>query len=507
MISADSDKKGLTRKAVEGLALLLASSGARTGLAVLVVAILARLLDPADFGLIAAANIVVGFADILAYFGIGAALIQGESVDKHHIATGFTTCILFSLAVSCLVYVLSPSIAGFIKMAELKPVLRVMCILFPINAVSNVSAAILRREFRFRRLACADLLSYLLGYGSIGVSLAYLGFGVWALVGAGLGLSAFRAVILFALQPYSVDLRISRGSFKKLASFGSGFTIAGIFNFAASNGDNLIVGRFLGAAALGIYSRAYNMMNMSNSVLGNVLDSVFFPAVSRVQDEQERLAKALRRAVTLAGTVFLPVCTGSIILAPELVSILLGPKWTGVVLPFRILAAGMYFRLGFIVAELLARGTGKIYNIAWRQGVYASLVIAGACIGYRWGVAGVALCTSAAIILNFIAMVELALKITGLSFINLFREAFQHLALTAIIGLEVYGVATICRGIQPHAAITLFFSGTAALAAFLILLRFRRGFILGKDGQWLMEQVESYIPMKRFFGTPLEKKQ
>lgn len=505
MADTASGNKGLTRKAAEGLVLLLGGSGAKTGLTIAAVAVLARLLDPADFGLIAAANIVVGLTDTLAFFGVGAALIQCESIQQDHVGTGFSICVVSGLAASCLVYAASPVIAGLLHMAQLKPVLRALCILFPVNAVSSISASILRREFRYRSLAGADLFSYLLGYGGIGISLACLGFGVWALVGAMLGFAGLRAAVMYALQPYSFALKMDRGCFRKLTSYGSGFTIGSIFHFAASSGDNLIVGRFLGAAALGIYSRAYSMMDMSNSVLGNVLNSVFFPAVARVQNEQERLAKALQRAVALAGAVFLPACAASIVLAPEVVSVLLGPKWTGVVLPFRLLAAGMYFRLGSIVAELLAQGSGKIYSIAWRQGVYALLVVAGALAGCRWGVAGVALCISGAIILNFAAMVELALRITGTALNRLYREGFQHCILTAVIGLEAYGVASACRELGLPAALTLLLTSLAVLAVFFGLLRFKSGFILGKDGGWVLEGVGRYFPVRWFFSMPLEE--
>jgi O-antigen/teichoic acid export membrane protein len=496
----NTESKGLTQKAVQGMVWLLASSGARTGLTVVVVAILARLLNPHDFGLIAVANVVIGFADIFSYFGIGAALVQSRSIEQRHVATGFSSCILLSLAVACLIYILSPFIARFFQMEELTGLLRVLSIVFPLNAVSAICSSILQREFKYRRLASAEVFAYLFGYGSAGILLASLGFGVWALVGATLGLSVFRAVILFVLQPYSLKLKVDRGAFKELVSFGSGFTVANAFNFAASSGDNLVVGRLLGAGALGIYSRAYSMMDMTNNILSNALNSVFFPAVSRVQNEQERLAKALQRGITLTGKVFLPACVVSIILAPELVSVLLGPKWTGVVLPFRILAAGMYFRLGYMVAELLSRGSGRIYSNAWRQGLYAFLVIVGASIGCQWGIKGVSISISLVLGLNFLAMIQLDLSITGLSFGQLYQGITQLCILTAIFGLEVFGAAEICREFQLNPILIIFLCMALVLASLLVMLRFGTKIVLGKDDEWVLEEIGRYFPLQMIFG-------
>jgi PST family polysaccharide transporter len=505
-MSQQTQKKGLARKAVEGMVWLLASSGARAGLSAVVIAILARLLSPSDFGLIAAANIVIGFADIFAYFGIGSALIQGESTEQAHVATGFTACILTSIGVALLTFFLSPLIAQVLNMAELERILRVLCILFPINSVSAICASILQREFNYRKLAVADITAYLIGYGCTGVLLAYLGFGVWALVFAGLGLSLLKASILFSLQPHPLGLTLNRHSLKKLVFYGGGFTVANIFNFTALSADNLIVGRILGAGALGIYSRAFSMMDTTNGLLGGVLNAVFFPAVARIQNDRQQLAGALRRGLTLSGVVFLPVCVASIILAPELVRILLGPKWTGVVLPFRILAAGMYFRLGFITSEILARGSGRVYSNAWRQGLYALLVVLAAWNGCRWGVTGVAFFVTIVIILNFFAMLQLALKITGLSVKRISREACKSCFIAGIIGLEIYCIAHFCREMNVSAVLCVLLSTIFASATFLTLLVKRTDFVFGEDGNWVLKQLDTYLPMRRFCSGPLENK-
>jgi O-antigen/teichoic acid export membrane protein len=498
--SSGSRLQDLTQKATDGTVWLLASFGLRTLIVAVTIAVLARIVTPAEFGLVAAAYVVLGFAELFMHIGLGAALVQRSVLNVEHVRTSFTVCLASSLAVTGVIYALSPLAAQILHMDDLVPIMRVMSFQCPFNVVAHLCSGILMRELKFRQLAITEVWAYLIGYGGIAFVLVHLGFGIWALVGAGIGLAAVRAAILFKLQPYSMALRINFVALKDLIGYGSGTTIADLFNFIARNIDNLLVGRLLGAGALGIYSRAYSMMDMSSTGIGNILNWVFFPSISKVQNERENLAKALKRGITLIGTLFIPVSLTSIILAPELTRLLLGPKWDEVILPFRILAVGMYFRLGYMVVEVLSRGSGNIYGNAWRQVVYAVLVSIGAMVGSRHGVTGVAAGISVALGLNYLIMLNLGLKITGLSLGALYREKIPLLILLAIIGIEVFAAAEIFRRIHLHYLLTLSCCSMLVLITFWTLLRLRTELVLGKDGYWVLEQLGRYVPLEIIFG-------
>jgi hypothetical protein len=160
-------------------------------------------------------------------------------------------------------------------------------------------------------------------------------------------------------------------------------------NCVALRADQLVVGRWLGAEALGIYGRAYCFVGMPANLFGTVVDRVIFPAMAVVQDRQ-KLAEAYSRAVGLVALTTIPLSAVLFALAPEIVRILLGPHWDSVVTPFRILVTVLIFRTSYKMSDSLARATGAVYRRAWRQWLYAGAVFLGAWLGQFWGTAGVA---------------------------------------------------------------------------------------------------------------------
>src|SRR5262249_37148083 len=146
-----------------------------------------------------------------------------------------------------------------------------------------------------------------------------------------------------------------------------------------------------------------------------VLDRVLFPTMVKIQDHAERLSLAYTRGVALIAMTVLPASAVLFVMAPELIHVLLGPKWGGVVTPFRIFAVGMILRTSYKMSDSMARATGSVYRRAWRQAIYAALVAAGAALGLRWGVSGVAFGVLAAIAVNFFLMAQLSVSVAGVS--------------------------------------------------------------------------------------------
>ena len=346
------------------------------------------------------------------------------------------------------------------------------------------------------------MITYAIGYGVVGIVGALLGWGVWALVAAQMSQTLLKSAVLLTQYPPRFRDVADRRAFKDLMYFGGGFTAARIANYVALNGDNMTVGRFLGPSALGYYGRAYSLMSAPAYGFGTVLDAVLFPAMAKVQHDPLRLSAAFRRGVALIALLVLMPSLAIILLAPEVIHVALGARWAAVVAPFQILAVGMLFRTSYKMSDSITRSTGAVYRRAWRQALYAGLVVGGAWIGQHWGIVGVAWGTLAALTVNFLMMAQLGLDVGHLSWREFWRAHEPAVYLTAACAPVIWASATALRhwGLPP-AAIVLTVSGLALGTALLLVFRAPAAF-LGPDGQWMLETMRTFIRKLRGFPTP-----
>lgn len=466
-------------------------------LQLVVLGVLARLITPAAFGVVSAALVVIGFSAIASTLGLGAALVQRPVLERRHIDTAFTFSFLLGLALGAIIWFGAPLAARFLRMPEVTPVLRALAWVFPLNGLGAVGQALLSRELHFSWLANLDVVSYGVGYGIIGIITALIGWGVWSLVAAQIGQAIARTTVLLWKHPPRLRLTFNGRAFADLAYFGGGFTIARIANYAAVNGDNVVVGRVLGAAPLGYYGRAYSLMSAPAYAFGTVLDQVLFPAMAKVQNDLPRLGAAYRRGVALIALVVLPASAAIILLAPEVIRLALGPKWGQVVAPFQVLGLGMLFRTSYKMSDSISRSTGAVYRRAWRQILYAGLVILGAWIGSHWGIVGVSWGALTALTVNFLMMAWLALRVAGLSWLSFWGAHRPAVLLTIASFPLVWGATIGLRRVEAPPVIVLA-AGLAVLVAVCALLVWRLpGAFLGADGQWMANTLRSFVRKMR----------
>ena len=488
----------LTSRTLSGLLWTAWGAGAHAALQLLVLVVLARLLTPAQFGVVSAALIVVNFSRILYQFGFGPALVQLPRLEPRHVGTAFTASVAFGLALGAVIWLAAPAAAQALRIADAGPVLRALAWMFPLLGLGLVPESLLMRELRFRWLANADVVTFALGYGVVGVALAAMGHGVWALVAAHLAHTVLRtAVVLAAAPPGARGPWLDGPAFRELLYFGGGHTIARVANFVAHQGDTLVVGRWLGPAALGLYGRAYQLMATPASLFAGVLDKVLFPVMAKMQADAGRLASLYTRGVALVALVVLPPSALLLVLAPEVVTLMLGERWAGAVVPLQVFAAGMLFRTSEKMSDSLARAVGAIYRRAWRQVLYAVLVVAGAWIGLRWGIVGAACGVLVALAVNFALMAHLGLAVVGLGWRPFLLVHLAPLHLAALAGVVAGGVAAWSRAHAAPPALPAAAATAAALAAGgLVAWRWPRRF-LGADGLWMLDVLRARLRERR----------
>jgi O-antigen/teichoic acid export membrane protein len=497
--------KGLTNRALGGMLWTFSGTGVQVAVQLLAIMILGRLLTPTEFGLMGAANVVIVFSQIVSQIGVGPALVQRQELKPTHVRVAVTLSLLLGLILGALVFFGAPLIAAFYRIPELEPVLRAVAFLFPMDGLNTVAKSLLTRELRFRLYIILDAGSYIIGYACVGVYFAWRGYGVWALVIANLAQEALRTVAMYLatrhpLRP-SFDMRAGRS----LLSFGFGLSMAQIGTLISQQGDNLVVGRWLGPAPLGIYGRAYNLMVMPASAFGRIVNRVLFPVMAQVQNERQRLVNAYERGLAVVALVSLPLSAFLWVVAPEFIPIILGPAWSDVVLPFRLFSISLLFRMGSKISDACIKATGEVYSWAWLQFAYAALVVIGALVGQHWGVGGVAVCVSFAMGYNWLTMAQLSRKVTGLEWSRFAAAHAPAAGLALVIGIGAEAGAHLGRSAHLGNVLVLLIAGATATVVAGAAAWIRPELVLGRHGTWAFRQGEGLLRRRRGrASTPAE---
>jgi PST family polysaccharide transporter len=455
-----------------------------------VLAVLARVLTLDDFGVATASLVIIGFARMATTEGfVGPAVTQRPGLTESHVRAAVCLALVTGGLTTAVVWVLAPSMAQFMHKPALVDVTRALAAVLVLQSLSSVSQALLLRELDFRRVALAEIVSFVCGFAAVGTGLALAGAGVWALVGAYVSQSALQTVMLVAMRPVPAPWPVSRPEAQEILTFGSGHTIARYLNYAALQADFLVVGRYLPAAALGAYGRAYQLATTPAVLLGGVVDKVIFPTLALRQADRARLAADYLRSVSLTVSLTAPIAALVVIVAPEVVRLLLGPGWDAVTLPLQILAATLTLRTGYKLSDALAKATGAVYARAWRQGIYAAAVLLGALATHQHGLPAVAAAVAAAITLNYFVMATLSLRLTGVSWGAFLGAHLSGAVLAVAAGLGTLTGASAARAAGLPGALVVAVACAGGLAGGGALAWLRPQLAVGDDVHWLLAQL------------------
>lgn len=435
----------------------------QVGLRVGVLALMARLVTPRDFGLFAIALIFTSFAERIGQVGVGAAFVQRAEVD----ADDLKTAVVLSVTSGCLIAAalsgIAPLAAAFFHEVDLRLIIAVLSLGFIVDGIGVVSDGLLQRELRFREIVKVETASFILGLVIIGVTLGFVGLGVWALVGGNLAMRASKAAFFIWARPVSLHGRFSVVRAKRLLSTGFGFSLGKILNFLSLQGDNFVVGRLLGAEALGMYTRAYQAMTLPAMYVGQAFERVLFPALSQKQDDIPTLRKGLLSTLEISALVAIPVSVGMYFLSEEIVLVLFGHVWRPIIPVLTVLSCGVFFRAAYKCSDVVIRSKGDVYAYAARQAVYTAVIVVGSLIGARIdGTQGVAYAVVGGVIVNYVLMTRLAGRLAAVSTADLLRIHLPGSWVALWIGIFLWGTLPILRveGIVPWQTLTFAASGS-----------------------------------------------
>jgi PST family polysaccharide transporter len=483
--------QNLTSRTLNGLAWVASASWGQAVLRLLVLGIMARLLSPNDFGTASMAMVIIGLAEIVGQIGVAPAIVQRKDLGPRHISSGFTFSILSSIVIGLCIYLAAPFVAELFREPQLVSIMQVLAILFPIRGIAVIAQAMLQREMKFQKLATIEVMSYLFGYGLVAISLGHLGFGLWALIYAQIAQASINSLGYLLRAPHILKLGFDRRAIADLIGFGIFFSAGRLGNYVAGNGDYFIVGRWLGAEALGIYSRAYQITAQPANLLSSVIDRVLFPALASVQDEKERMARAYRLALGTLVMLGMPMSVVLIILAPETIRILLGPGWDPVILPYQILVLATLPKTSYRLSGTMVRSAGAVMGGAWRQWIYALSVVFGAWAGHFYGPSGVAAGVAIAIFLHFFIMTHYASRLCGVGFSDVLKTYARHTIISTVVGIVTYLTKLVAIS-SSLTVLPVFTLSLMAAGSMLALVFFASPAIFGPEGKWALELSSTF---------------
>jgi O-antigen/teichoic acid export membrane protein len=396
-------------------------------------------------------------------------VIQRTDVTERHVSTAFWLNVGAGILLSAVVAALSPLIAAFYDNPSLVALTLAMSLNFAVAGIGLVPRALMQRAMSFHRLAVIEIAATAVA-GTAAILAAVAGIGVWSLVVLTLATSVLTTLALWLCSSWRPHLIVDRAALRELWSFSAGVLGFQTVNYWSRNFDNLLVGKVLGAAPLGIYSRAYSVILMPISQVNLVTTRVMFPALSRLQGDPARAKRAYLRAIGLIALVTFPVVIGLFVEARSFVLALYGPKWSEMVLILQILCiAGLFQSIGTTTGWIYQSQGRTDWLFRWGL-VTGVLTIASFGVGILWGLVGIAVAYTTRTLVLVYFNYSIPGRLIGLTFSEVARQVRGVLAAALTMGLIVWLAQRQLPGGWSPAA-RLLVGTSVGVASYLALVR------------------------------------
>ncbi len=426
--------------------------------------ILARLLLPAEFGLMAMLTIFTAVSQVLIAGGFGTALIQKKDASFLDECSVFYFNTAVSVLATGVIFVSAPAIADFYKMPLLTPIARWLSLSLVINALGLIQVSLMIKRVDFKKQMKVGVSSAIVA-GAIGIAMAVSGYGVWSLVWQANTGSLLRVALLWRVHGWRPAWRFSFRSLRQMFVFGSRLLSMDLIDTVFKNIYLIVIGRAFSATDLGLYARALSIQQLPGKDLAISTDLVSMPVFASIQDDKVRLKRSLRQGLMMQGVLNFPMMIGLACVAEPLVRVLLTDKWLPCVPYLRMLClAGLFYPLSVLnVSVLKAQGQGE--RFVRLELFKRALIIVALVATYRWGmmtmVAGQVVTSWASYYVNSFYTARLI----DYPFRQQFVDVLPSLSLAGLMGVVVYGIGTLeiaspalILGLQLTSAIAVYVS-------------------------------------------------
>ncbi len=429
----------LKKQATSGLVWTFAQQFGNHFIGFLVSLVLARLLLPEEFGLIGMIGVFVGIGNTLVNAGLTQSLIRGKQLDQEDYSTVFFSNLFSSLFIYFLIYLLAPYIAQFYNQPILTDIVRLYCITFIITAFSAVQLARLTKNMNFKTQTIVAIPATIIG-GAVGVTMAYLNYGVWSLVWSHLITASVASVQLWFYSGWRPSLIFSLVKFKEHFNFGYKITLSSLIEKFFNNLFLIVIGRYFSAAQVGFYTRAETMKNLPAANLYMALDKVTYPMFSTIQDDNVRLKRVYKQLMQMVVYIIAPVMIFLGFFAEPTFRFLFTEKWLPAVPYFQILCGIgiLYPVLGFNINILKVKGRSDL--ILKIVSIQKILIIPGLVIGFQFGIFGLLYAQLVISILTFFINAHFTNKFISYNAFEQIKDILPIILLGFITGLLSYTV-------------------------------------------------------------------
>jgi O-antigen/teichoic acid export membrane protein len=433
------DLRELKGRTARGALISTFSQGANFVLRLGSMVILARILAPADFGVVGMVTAFTGFLGLFRDCGLSMATVQRASISREQTSMLFWINLAVGALLAALCSAAAPLLAAFYHEPRLLWVTVATGCGFVFNGAAAQHRALLQRNMRFMILTAIDLIS-LTGSIAIGIGMALGGMRYWALVGMAVSIPVISVFGLWAVSGWIPGPPRRGADVLSMIRYGGMVTLNNLVGYVAANADKVLLGRFWGAEVLGIYGRAYQLINLPTENLNSSIGLVAFPALSRLQNDPQRLRNYFLKGYSLFLSLVMPITMGCALFAEDIVRVFLGPKWGATAPLFRLMAPTIFTFALVNPLSWLMLATGRAARNLKIALVVAPCMILGYAAGLSHGPAGVAAGFSVAMTLCAVPVIFWATHGTPVTGLDTLKVVVRPL-LSILIGAGVTLVA------------------------------------------------------------------
>jgi len=441
--------QSLTSKTVQGVKWSTASTIINAGIQIGYSATMARLLDPAAFGLVGMSDMVIRFGAYFAQMGMMQALIQKKELTNEDIRAAFTSYFVLGLLFFGLFWITAPlAAAGIFNTQEIVPYLRASAFGLFLGGLSSTAASLLRRNLDFKTVAKVETTSYLLGYVAIGLTCAYSGLGAWSIVFAALSQNLLNAILFNGFVRHDVRFLFAWKHYKSLFLYGSQTSFISFLEYICASMDTLLIGRMLGKFKLGIYNRAFFLVYLPTYQLTHSLSKVVFSSYSKLQSELEKLGKAYLSSIVLIAAMVLPISLGIMAASREIVLVLLGKQWAESIPVLSILCLAIPFNVISTIPATICSATAQLKSKLILQVIYASTLVLLFFLLRGYGLVGFATAVAIGESIKTLMYIGLMKRILNLRLATLFKGYLPGLMNGILIAIAISVVSMVLRQVD-----------------------------------------------------------
>ncbi len=444
--------ENLKRKTVRGIFWSLLETSGQQGIQFIISIILARLLLPEEFGLVAMLAIFTAVSRTLVDSGFSQALIQKQNVTYVDECSVFYFNIFLGIVMTSALYFVAPWIAIFYETPILVPLTRLMSLTIVIGAFGTIQTTLLTKSINFKTQLRISLFATALS-GAIGISMAILGLGVWSIVAQLLSNELLRTVLLWLLHRWRPAMTLSFTSLGSLFSFGSKLLFSSLLDTIFNNLYLLVIGKTFSAVDLGFYARAKALQEVPVNSISRPIGRVMFPIFSSVQDEKIRLKRGVRKVLMVLAFINFPMMIGVAVVAKPLVLVLLTNKWLPIVPYLQLLCiVGMLYPLHAINLNVL-RAQGRSDLFLRLEIIKKIMVLIGIMITYRWGILAMIYGAIVTSLLGYYINTYFTGKLLDYPMLEQIHDLAPSLVLASLMGVSVFSLNDVSFS-SPWALLT-----------------------------------------------------